>query len=348
MLQTLKFRLRSPRRAYAPMACPADPSGLGNDITLPSFHSLWGEFCLIPNPVTIDGWGFWEIVTEDGVKFIAVPVHLYAASPDSSKIAHEKRDQIWPCIDRAYHIPKNVCDYDRGKVLLASKAVILACDGAYWHDKREWGVGVFSVTSGTGWSFGGSLTRQFRLSYQVGLAYTSSTTIEGLALYIAMLTGVETGKRNRASSEMAGEESWASMGDHLIIVSDYVSSLDSVIAWAKDGEFFEKITNETWGLYPNEVLVQNLVIAISHGVAVFERITIMHRSELPSSYAWQQSVWPPHTLAHSSRGDSTSVDLQKPWKSDQPFVIKNIKKEGSQLKSITFSYPWWYRDVKFT
>ena len=114
-----------------------------------------------------------------------------------------------------------------------------------------------------------------------------------------------------------------------------------------NGEFFEVMENDTWLKYPSEVLEQNLMIAISFGVAVFKRITIMHRSELPSSYAWQQSVWPPHTLAHSSRGDSTSVDLQKPWKSDQPFVIKNIKKEGSQLKSITFSLPWWYKDMKF-
>ena len=42
----------------------------------------------------IDEWGFWEIATEDGVTFIAVPVHLYAASPDTSKIAHEKGDEI--------------------------------------------------------------------------------------------------------------------------------------------------------------------------------------------------------------------------------------------------------------
>ena len=103
-----------------------------------------GEFRLNPNPVEIDEWGFWEIATEDGVTFIAVPVHLYAASPDTSKIAHEKGDEIWPCIDRAYHIPKNVADYDRRRVLLASKAVVLACDGAYWHHEREWGVrGVF-------------------------------------------------------------------------------------------------------------------------------------------------------------------------------------------------------------
>ena len=55
-----------------------------------------GEFRLNPNPVEIDEWGFWEIATEDGVTFIAVPVHLYAASPDTSKIAHEKGDEIIP------------------------------------------------------------------------------------------------------------------------------------------------------------------------------------------------------------------------------------------------------------
>ena len=120
--------------------------------------------------------------------------------------------------------------------------MILACDGAYWKDKQEWGVGVLSVTSGTGWSYGGSLNStketSFKLHYELGRYDISHITIEGLALCTAMLTGVETGIRNRRSSEMAGEESWSSFGDHLIIVSDYIYSLHSLISRAKNGEFF--------------------------------------------------------------------------------------------------------------
>ena len=98
---------------------------------------------------------------------------------------------------------------------------------------------------------------------------------------------------------------------------------------------------------PNEVLEDNLLNVISTAVAVFQRVTVMHRRILPSWYQWQGSVWPPHTLAHNSCGN-TSVDLQRSWRSYQPFVIKNIKKAGAQLLSITFSLPWWYNGMEFT
>ena len=106
-------------------------------------NSLCGKFSIISNPVQIDKWGFWQIETEDGCVLIAVPIHLYPALLDMNKITHVMPDKIYPCIDRAYHIPGSVSAYDR-KVLRASKAVILACDGAYWKDTQEWGVGVLS------------------------------------------------------------------------------------------------------------------------------------------------------------------------------------------------------------
>ena len=146
---------------------------------------------------------------------------------------------------------------------------------------------------------------------------------------------------------MAGEESWSSFGDHLIIVSDYIYSLHSLISRAKNGEFFEVIENKPLFKSPSEVLDDNLLIAISTAVAVFQRVTVMHRSLLPSWYQWQGSCWPPHTLAHNSSGN-TSIDLQQAWTSCQPFVIKNIKKAGAQLLSITFSLPWWYNGMEFT
>ena len=101
-------------------------------------------------------------------------------------------------------------------------------------------------------------------------------------------------------------------------------------------------------------ICHSIAAEISRAIAVFQRVTIMHRENLPRLYhegsgmaCWQGPHWLPHRLADRARLVRKDIvcfpDVEE---RHADFKVRNISRSrnmwdrSNELQSVTFSFPW--------
>ena len=325
-------------------------------------HDMFGKFDLVENPTRFEQnrLGVWEIRTEDETEFIPVPAlasFYHMKVREAVKLQNSQEKIIQDVIESEHEqpaVPPSVIEY-AGARHEFRHCLLVACDGSHDKYSQKWGVGVVFLKTGNCLHFGGSFQspERFFVNPYISSTMIQSSFIELLALFYSLQASFQIGLRWRREAFAKNVYGWAGMAGHLVVVVDTLTSVNNILMLAVDGYFRVEYVNPLLDGQEKQCAEQELLYAIvsilSYAVAVFERVTFVHRNKLPSLYwkdggmgEWQTGAWFPDQLAKSARDcREDTVDLSDIRKNRWvEFAVKNKEVVANQLHLVVFSYDW--------
>ena len=302
--------------------------------------------------------GIWEIYTEDGTDFFIVPAKdnfyegcLIDALANTLSLSEA---QVLNAERNAAPIPDIVRDYVDGIGNL-SKAVVVACDGSFCDKSYTWGTGLLFLKSGSCLAKGGPFrsSETFRISSNFNWQHVRSSSIELLALHSGLQTSTEIGISWRRNFPASQQKEWVSLAHHLILIVDAMKPLQKLLSLGADGYFEKDAFDSLEGSLSNDIdecICHAIAAEISRAVAVFQRVTIMHRDSLPGLYwkrtgmaSWQGRHWIPDRLVEAARlwrRDIVRFQDTQPRHAAFKVRYESRSRSSNELQSVTFSFPW--------
>lgn len=291
------------------MCSPADPEDY-----------MSGSFCTFSKPVpqygdasararTADGLAnrpdsqyshtIMDARTEDGVFCIPMlgPGRVMSAPrpcpiDEDDNTSREEDDFAWNLPDQVV-LGSNLRD--------ASRSLVLAGDGGWWSGPGCWGIGVVSRTTGQVWSSGGRT--RVPQSVDCGDNKLSAAVVEALAvekmLRIASLRGRRTLKKQVYSlGKSCLDFSRGNLGQHLVIITDRTAVLGNLRRLMPGGRVVEPQCVPSPDKQAYKVVVESILVEIARATQVYERVSVVHKSQFASEAQWAHHEWPPHRLAN--------------------------------------------------
>lgn len=313
------------------------------------------------NPISlVPGLGIWEILTEDGTDFFTSPAYESFYERCKTAALRNIRDlsesQVCSAEMNQAPVPESTCEYVTGIGNLR-KAVLVACDGSFCPETYTWGTGLAFFKSGQCLARRGKFKSwdTFLIGPKFNRLHVRPSSIELLALYSGLITSTQIGIAWRSKFSAARQDEWDSLASHLILVVDTMKSIQTLIDLGDDGYFQKKLYDPLQGALCTDIdecICHSIAAAISRAVAVFQRVTIMHRGKLPGFYnngttSWQGHHWLPDRLAHCARSSRNDmVFFPEEQERHAEFIIRTESRSRSssdrsnELQSVTFSFPW--------
>ena len=307
-------------------------------------------------------FGIWEIHTEDGTDFFTVPAeeNFYQRCTDVAlrDILSLSEAQVISAEINQAPIPECIREYVDGSGLLR-KAVLVACDGSFCPITQSWATGLVFLQSGQCLAKGGQFKtgETFHIGPNFNRVHVRSSSIELLALHSGLQTSTEVGIVWRSDFSAAQQDEWDSFAAHLILVVDTMKPIESLLHLGDGGYFdkdlFDPLRGALWTDI-DDCICHSIAAEISRAIAVFQRVTIMHRENLPRLYhegsgmaCWQGPHWLPHRLADRARLVRKDIvcfpDVEE---RHADFKVRNVSRSrnmsdrSNELQSVTFSFPW--------
>jgi hypothetical protein len=293
-------------------------------------------FCVFtqPVPLSISPYSLMRVNTEDGIN--SIPLLTSTTNQDDLEDFVKGVGFI-----SSFRVPPHM---KLGvQVLGADDAIVLAGDGSWRRKEREWGVGIVCRTTGHKWLSGGRLGAQNTV--RCGNGNVDAAVIEALAIREMLYIGTARGDRVRRAraSQRGGADKfqcWSTFAKHLIIVSDRTSIIGNIRKLATD-----KILTPTCesGVDKSayDVMVKSSVVAIANACSVFERVSIIHKSQFSCEEEWSGHNWPPHVLAKLGCSvNQKSFVVDDDARPDMVVKIRDFCLEDTLYMRATFSASW--------